>query len=113
MVADSNGRRYLRILHQLLSEAAAAAGGTERRRIVCGPIVRHDGLNYGSYRSADVVVKHRCPCGGYCTLEFTPRGKMRGVHCYVLQARCVIDNETEVLMEYITSWHTIDYKVQV
>jgi len=110
IVGDSNGRYYLRLLHRLLSMAPAES---QRRRIVCGPVVRHDGLTYNSYQSRHVLVKHRCPCGGYCTLQFTLRGNMRGVHCYVLQARCTVDNVTDVVLEYVASWYTIDRKVQV
>ena len=110
IIGDSNGRYYLRNLHRLLSEAPT---GSRRRRIACGPVIRHNGFSFANYTSPQVLVKHRCPCGGYCTLEFTPRGAMRSVHCYVLQARCTLDNETDVVFEYITSWWTIDSKVQV
>jgi len=110
IIGDSNGRWYLRTLHRLFSQAP---GASLRRRIVCGPVIRHNGLTYDSYRSPQALVKHRCPCGGYCTLEFTLTGSMRFVHCYVLQARCTVDNVTDVVFEYITSWFTIDPKVQV
>lgn len=111
IIGDSNGRYYLRMLQRILAEALVEF--QQRRRIDCGPVVRHNGLTYDSYRSANVLVKHRCPCGGYCSLEFTLQGSMRFVHCYVLQARCTVDNDTEVVMEYITSWFTIDPKVHV
>ena len=110
IIGDSNGRWYLRTLHRLFSQAP---GTSPRRRIVCGSVIRHNGLTYESYRSPQTLIKHKCPCGGYCTLEFTLTGSMRFVHCYVLQARCTVDNATEVVFEYITSWFTIDPKVQV
>ena len=103
IIGDSNGRGYLLNLHRLLS--------SRRRRIVCGPIIRYTALRYNSYRLPQVYVKHRCPCGGYCTLEFSK--SMRFVHCDVLQALCTLNNVTDVALEYITSWFTIDNKVQV
>ena len=106
MVADSNGRGYLFNLHRLLGEAPRSTARRRRRRINCGPIYRHVGLKYDSYRSADVVVKHRCPCGGYCTLEFTE--DTRDVHCDVQQVRCNVDDDFDVVLEYITAWFTID-----
>lgn len=108
IVGDSNGRGYLFNLHRLLSQAPFR---TQRRRINCGPIIRHIGLMYDSYRLPQVLVKHRCACGGYCTLEFSK--SMRSVHCDVQQVRCTVDNVAEVVLEYITSWFTIDRKVQV
>jgi len=108
IVGDSNGRGYLFSLHRMLSEAPSTS---ERRRIVCGEILSHIRLMYNSYRSPEVLVKHRCPCGGYCTLEFT--SDMRDVHCDVQQVRCTVDNVTDVVLEYITSWFSIDSKVQV
>jgi len=108
VIGDSNGRGYLFHLRHMLSKAPFTS---QRRRIVCGRIIRHIRLMYGSYRSPKVLVKHRCPCGGYCTLEFTDN--MRLVHCDVLQVRCTVDNVTDVVLEYITSWFSIDSKVQV
>jgi len=108
IIGDSNGRGYLSNLRRLLSRAPT---GSQKRRITCGPIFHHDGLNYSSYRSSQVLVKHRCPCGGYCTLEFSE--DTRYVHCNVKQVRCRVDRVTDVVLEYITSWFTIDAKVQV
>jgi len=108
IVADSNGRGYLFSLRRLLSEAPVE---TPHRRVSCGPIFRHVELKYKSYRLPQVLVKHRCPCGGYCTLEFSD--SMRSVHCDVQQVRCTVDNDTNVILEYITSWFTIDPKLQV
>ena len=112
IIGDSNGRYYLRTMHRLLSRAADRSH-QRQRRIVCGPVVRHNELPYARYQSPQMLVKHRCLCGGYCTVQFTLRNQMRFVHCYVLQARCTVDNVTDVVMEYITSWFTIDPKVQV
>jgi len=112
IIGDSNGRYYLRTLYRLLSEAVVRSH-QRQRRIVCGPVVRHNELTYARYQSPQVLVKHRCLCGGYCIVQFTLRNQMRFVHCYVLQARCTVDKTTDIVMEYITSWFTIDRKVQV
>jgi len=108
IIGDSNGRGYLFNLRRLFSKAPS---GYRRQRIACGSIVRHTELTYDSYRSRKVLVKHWCPCGGYCTLEFSKN--MRYTHCDVQQVRCTVDNDTDVVFEYITSWFTIDPKVQV
>ena len=109
IVADSNGRGYLYNLRRLLSQAPRTTA--QRQRISCGPIYRYIRLEYNSYRHPQVLVKHRCPCGGYCTLEFSD--DTRDVHCDVQQVRCTVDDDTDVLLEYITAWFTIDPKVQV
>ena len=109
IIGDSNGRGYLFNLRRLFSDAPPFK--SQRRRIACGPIVRYVGLKYNSYRLSQVLVKHRCPCGGYCTLQFSK--DMRFVHCDVRQVRCTIDNVTDVVFEYVTSRYTIDPKVQV
>ena len=108
IIGDSNGRGYLFNLRRLLSRAPFAS---RRRRIACGRIISHTGLAYDSYRIPQVLVKHRCPCGGYCVVQFSR--SMRIVHCDIQQVRCTIDNVTDVVVEYITSWFTIDPKVQV
>jgi len=108
IIGDSNGRGYLFNLRRLLSKAPFRS---ERRRISCGRIIVHAGMMYDSYRLPGVLVKHRCPCGGYCTLEFTEDTRL--VHCDVRQVRCTVDNVTDVVLEYITSWFTIDRKEQV
>jgi len=61
IVADSNGRWYLRTLRRLLSEAPTAS---RQRRIVCGPVIRHNGLNYSSYRSPQVATLYFTKSGG-------------------------------------------------
>ena len=109
IIGDSNGRGYLFNLYRMLDKAPVNT--TAWRRITCGPIYRHVELKYKSYRLPEVLVKHRCPCGGYCTLEFTE--SMRSVHCDVRQVRCAIDDDTDVVLEYVTAWFTIDRKVQV
>jgi len=108
IIGDSNGRGYVFNLRRLLGEAPS---GSHQRRISCGQMIRYTGLRFNSYRLPQVLVKHRCPCGGYCTLQFSK--DMRNVHCDVQQVRCSIDNATDVVLEYITSWFTIDPKVQV
>lgn len=107
IIGDSNGRFYLYSLYRLLSMAPAKS---QQRRIVCGTFINHVGLNYHSYSSRHVLVKHRCPCGGYCTVEII---KNRRMHKNLLQARCMVDNVTEVVMEYIVAWFTIDPKILV
>ena len=64
-----------------------------------------------TFPRVQALVKHRCACGGYCTLEFSE--ETRDVHCDVQQVRCVVDSDTELVLEYITSWFTIDRKLQV
>lgn len=108
IIGDSNGRGYFLTLHKLLSQTVARS---QRRRVVCGPVTIHNGLNYSSYLSPQALVKHRCPCGGYCTVEFTLRDRF--IHCHIFQARCIVDNVTDIVLEYITSWYTIDPKIQV
>jgi len=38
---------------------------------------------------------------------------MRDLRCAVQQVRCTVDGDADVVLEYITSWFTMDAKLQV